>query len=128
MQWVFLIGDDKLSLERFSKMKFTGSEKVSRNAQQLEIVFGEKDYLIFCEAEPMEDSKGDFEKGEYEELLALLPFDEPKWIMLKYKDIGTLKRVIGDESFPEDIIIDCDGVDLGLEEVIDKDRIISTKM
>lgn len=128
MQWIFLIGDDKLSLERFSKMKFTGSEKVSRNAQQLEIVFGEKDYLIFCEAEPMEDSKGDFEKGEYEELLALLPFDEPKWIMLKYKDIGTLKRVIGEEGFPEDIFIYCDGTDPGLEDVFDKDRVIGTKM
>ena len=44
--------------------------------------------------------------------------------MLKYNNVAILRKIISGKEFPSDVIIDCDGVDLGLEEVFDKSRII----
>jgi len=127
MQWVFLIGDQPFSLNSFSKMKFENSKKILKNAEQLEICYNDNDYAIFYKEDNADNMRNNFETSEFEKYLQKLPFDNPRWIMLKYSNIKTLKKIICEKYFPKDIIIDCDGVNLGLEEVFDISRIIETE-
>lgn len=127
MQWVFLIGDSTLSPKRFKDMDFAGSINSRYAKEQLEVRYDEG-YVIFCKEDNADEMKNNFEPDEFAEYMKRIPFEDPRWIMLIYNDIGALKKVIGDESFPRDIIIDCDGVDLGLEKVTDKNRLIGTKI
>ena len=124
MQWVFLIGDDSFTLNHFSKMHFKDSKKIILNDEQLEIQYDNNDYAIFYKEENADDMKSNFAPSEFEEYLQKLPFDVPRWIMLKYNNVSILRKIVSEKEFPTDVIIDCDGGDLGLEEVFDKRRII----
>lgn len=126
MQWVFIIGDDSFTLNSFSKMQFNDSKKILINDNQIEIQFDNNDYAIFYKENNSDDMKSDFEPSEFEEYLQKLPFDDPRWIMLKYNNISILRKIVSEKEFPTDVLIDCDGVDLGLEEVFDESRIIGT--
>ena len=128
MQWVFLIGDDSFTLSRFSKMNFKGCKKVISNDEQLEIQYDNNDYAVFYKEENADDMRSNFEPSEFENYLKKLPFDDPRWIMLKYNSVSILRRIVSEKEFPADIIIDCDGADLRLEEVFDKSRIIETEL
>lgn len=128
MQWVFLIGDDSFTLNRFSKMHFKDSKKIILNGEQLEIRYDTNDYAIFYKELNVNDMKCDFDALEFEEYLQKLPFDDPRWIMLKYNNVSILRKIVSEKDFPTDVIIDCDGVDLRLEEVFDKSRIIGTEL
>ncbi len=123
MQWVFLIGDDSFSLNSFSNMKFHGSIQTFRNEKRMIIRYANDNYAILEEYD-IQNIKCDFAPLEFEEYLQKLPFDVPKWIMLKYNNIIILKKIISEKYFPEDVIIDCDGLNLGLKEVFDENRII----
>ena len=127
MQWVFLIGDDSFTLNRFSKMHFRDSKRIIMNDEQLEIQYDNNDYAIFYKEENVDDMKSDFEPFEFEKYLQKLPFDVPRWIMLKYNNVSILRKIVSEKEFPTDIIIDCGGVDLGLEKVFDKRRIIENE-
>ena len=124
MQWVFLIGDDSFTLNSFSKIHFKDSKKILMNDEQMEIWYNNNDYVILYKEENADDMRSNFEISEFEEYMKKLPFDDPRWIMLKYNNVSTLRKIISEKVFPTDIIIDCDRVDLGLEEVFDKNRII----
>ena len=127
MQWVFLIGgDDSFTLNHFSEMHFRDSQKIILNKEQLEIQYDNNDYAIFYREENADDIKSNFSPSEFEEYLQKLPFDVPRWIMLKYSNVSILKKIVSEKGFPTDVIIDCDGVDLGLEEVFDKRKILET--
>lgn len=115
--WVILIGDDNNTIKRYENMKFSGSKKIIKTTHQIDI-FYENDYAAFFDDED-ELIIHDYEQAELEKL----PFGNIKMIMLKYTDIGILKKIISAEDFPEDIIIDCDGVDLGLDSIIDRKRL-----
>ncbi len=128
MQWVFLIGDDSFTLNRFSKMHFKDSKKIILNGEQLEIRYDTNDYAIFYKELNVNDMKCDFDALEFEEYLQKLPFDDPRWIMLKYNNVSILRKIVSEKDFPTDVIIDCDGVVLRLEEVFDKSRIIGTEL
>ena len=57
---------------------------------------------------------------------------KPYFLSTIGKSIGQLTNIMhqlicGEEAFPKDIIIDCDGVDLGLDTVIEKRRLINDK-
>ena len=86
--------------------------------------FLDKHNVIFYKEENSEFFRRNFEPQEFKEYLKILPFDNPRWIMLKYNNVAILRKIISGKEFPSDVIIDCDGVDLGLEEVFDKSRII----
>ncbi len=44
---------------------------------------------------------------------------------MKYSSAELLEKIIGSEEFPKDILIDCGGVNLGLEKIVDKSRLIN---
>ena len=124
MQWIFLIGDASLTLSRFERLQFPGSRQIVRSGEQLLVQYENGDYAAIFREEDAEAMQSEFEPGELEKLLRFLPFDDPKWIMLKYRNIETVKQILQEPDFPKDVFIDCDGTDLGLETV--SDRIIGT--
>lgn len=116
-KWVILIGDGDNTIERYENMNFSGRKKI-KTAHQIDITY-ENDYAQFLD----DNDKliiGDYEQAELEKL----PFSNIKMIMLKFSDISILKKIILAEDFPKDIIIDCDGVDLGLHNIIDRKRLM----
>ena len=124
LQWIYLIGEEYFTLNTISNMKFEDSKLINKSNEQLEIRFDNNDYVIFYKEENSEFFRRNFEPQEFKEYLKILPFDNPRWIMLKYNNVAILRKIISGKEFPSDVIIDCDGVDLGLEEVFDKSRII----
>lgn len=123
MQWIFIIGDQSLSLNNFSGITFPDSVSRHQYEDEFQIHYKNQEYAIFssCIAETL---KADFEDSEYNELMKKLPFENPHWLMLKYSSLDILKKIIGEEEFPDKVFLYCDGVDLGLCEVFDKHRII----
>lgn len=118
-QWVILIGDNSFSLDSFSDMKFYGKTELKRDKHYIQVLF-QNGYATFDE---------DYDlliRNDYEiEEINNLPFTDAKMIMLTYSNIDILKNIVCEEAFPKDIIIDCDGVDLGLDTVIEKRRLIN---
>lgn len=116
--WVILIGDSDNTIDRYENMIFSGMKKIIKTAHQIDI-FYENDYAQF-----LEDNEkliiSDYDQTELEKL----PFGNIKMIMLKYSDIDILKKIVSADDFPKDIIIDCDGVDLGLDNIIDRKRLL----
>ena len=118
-KWVILIGDNSFSLNSFSDMKFYGKTELKIDNHYIQVLY-KSGYATFDE---------DYDlliRNDYEiEELNNLPFPDAKMIMLTYSNIDILKNIISEEAFPKDIIIDCDGVDLGLDTVIEKRRLIN---
>lgn len=117
-KWVILIGDSDNTISRYENMVFPGSKKINKTAHYIDI-FYENAHVTFND-----DNDGliisDYEPAELEKL----PFGNIKMIMLVYSDIDILKKIVSADDFPKDIIIDCDGVDLGLGSVIDRKRFV----
>ena len=118
-KWVILIGDESFSLNSFSDMKFYGKTDFKRGKHYIQALY-ENDYVTFTEDYNLL-IKNDYETEE----LNSLPFTDARMIKLTYSNIEILKNIICEEAFPKDIIIDCDGVDLGLDTIIDKSRLIN---
>lgn len=123
MQWIFIIGDNSLSLNNFSNMVFSDSILTHQTADEFRIYYENQEYAIFSSC-PAETLKADFEDDEYKELMKKLPYANPQWVMLKYSSLDILKKIIGEEEFPDEVFLYCDGIDLGLCEVFDEHRII----
>lgn len=118
-KWVILIGDKSFSLNSFSDMKFYGKKELKIGKHYIQVIY-KSDYVTFDEDYNLL-IRNDYEKEE----LNSLPFADAKMIMLTYSNIEILKNIICEEAFPKDIIIDCDGVDLGLDTIINKGRLIN---
>ena len=115
MQYVILVGGRNFSLKSFDNMQFYGSTCVGIYDGDLLVQY-ENGYARFT---PDDDI------AYIEEESAKIPFAEPKCITLRYNDIGILRSIISEKDFPEEVMIDCDGVYLGLEDVIDSGRLIN---
>ena len=123
MQWIFIIGDQSLSLNNFSRITFSDSKRRHQTEDEFQIYYENQEYVVFS-SYLAETLKEDFEDSEYKELMRKLPFANPHWFMLKYSSLGILKKIISEAEFPDKVFLYCDGVDLGLCEVFDKQRII----
>ena len=118
-QWVILIGDKSFSLNSFSDMKFHGKTELKIGKHYIQALY-KNDYVTFDE-----DYDLSIRNGYETEALDSLPFTDAKMIMLTYSNIDILKNIICEEAFPKDIMIDCDGVNLGLDTIIEKRRLIN---
>lgn len=123
MQWIFIIGDQSLSLSTFSSMMFQDSVCTHLSGEEFQIHYENQEYAVFSSC-PAETLKSDFEDSEYKQLMKRLPFENPQWFMLKYSSLEILKKIISEEEFPDKVFLYCDGIDLGLNEVFDEYRII----
>ena len=124
MQWIFLIGDEAFTLKNFSKMHFKDSRKIIISDDQLEVRYDNNDYVVLYKEEKTNDMKNEFESSAFEEYMLKLPFDDPRWIMVRYSNISVLRSLLSEKGFPTDVMIDCDGVRLELEDIVDESRII----
>lgn len=118
-KWVILIGDNSFSLDSFSNMKFYGKTELIQGAHFIQVLY-KNEFAIFDEDYDL-SIKNDYEAEE----INSLPYTDAKMIMLTYSNINILKSIICEETFPQNIIIDCDGADLGLAAIIEKQRLIN---
>ena len=116
--WVILIGGSDFTIEQFQNMDFTGNKEIIKSAHHIDIIY-ENGYAHFY------DDTDRFIIGGYEQSeLERLPFRKCRMIMLKYSNIQILRNILGADDFPQNIIIDCDGVDLGLDDIIEQERLL----
>lgn len=117
--WVILIGDTQLSLDTVKAMRFEGKTKEQYfEGKQLDVYFNDG-YVSF-----QYDFDGTIKCDYSPEELKSLPYDEPHFILMRYSNLKLLKQIVGAADFPKNILIDCDDVDLGLNQVIDKSIIL----
>lgn len=123
--WVIFIGDAMFGLDTIRAMAF--EEKVEiRNygEKQFDVWFkGNHDAYVSFQF----DYDGMIMSDYSPEELKNLPFENPQFILVRYSDIKLLERIISSDDFPKDIMIDCDGVDLGLEKFIEKSRLLGNQ-
>ena len=124
MQWVLIAGDKDFSLKSFVDMDFDGAVSIVPAEDMISVRYPDG-YAVF---EPV-DKKGMMNEFEPEDLRVVeaLPFTPENWVMLTYSDIGILRSIVSDESFPKNVFIDCDGVPLGFEDVFPRERLIFTE-
>lgn len=118
-KWVIFIGNEKFSPETIKGMTFEGNTGTrDYGEKQFDVLFNEG-YMSF-----QFDYNGMI-MGDYPpEFIKSLPFDSPQFILVRYSEQSLLERVISSEGFPEDVLIDCDGVDLGLERLVGESRLL----
>ena len=120
--WVIFIGDAMFGLDTIRAMTF--KEKVETRdygEKQFDVFFNESHdaYVSF-----QFDYDGMIMRDYSPEELKNLPFENPQFMLVRYSDIKLLERIISADDFPENILIDCDGVGLGLEKFIEKSRLL----
>ncbi len=119
--WIILIGDEAFDFKTIKSMNFCDCIRISEyEDKQFDIYFNDG-YVSF-----QNDYDGVIKNDYSPEELALLPYKNPHFILMRYSNIELAKHVISLKDFPKNILIDCDGVDLGLEQVFDKCRLYDT--
>lgn len=118
-KWVILIGDENFTPQVIKEMSFEGNTGIrDYGEKQFDVLYNE-DYVSF---------QFDYDRmivADYPvEFVESLPFDSPQFILAKYSKQSLLERVISSKDFPEDVLIDCDGVELGLERIVDESRLV----
>lgn len=120
--WVIFIGDETFGLDTIRAMTFKEkAEIIDSGEKQFDVFFNENHdaYVSF-----QFDYDGMIMNDYSPEELKNLPFENPHFILARYSDIKLLERIISADDFPKDILIDCDGGDLGLERFIEKSRLL----
>ena len=118
-KWVIFIGNPGFCPDSVKAMTFEGKSGVmDYGEKQFDVLF-EEGYVSF---------QFDYDRtimNDYSpEELHSLPYDEPQFILMRYSKRNLLERVISSKDFPKDVLIDCDGVNLGLEQFVDKSRLL----
>ena len=116
--WVILIGDSNLTVDRFQDMKFVGHKQILKTENGLDVIYENGSAHFYNDLD--NHIAGDYERVEIERL----PFCDIRMMMLKYSEIQILKSIIDEDDFPKDIYIDCDGLDLGLGDIIGQERLL----
>lgn len=119
-QWVILIGNTEFGPDSIREFAFANRTDVQDYGEkQLDILFNDG-YVSF-----QFDYDGTIMSGYSPEELRNLPYHKPQFILMKYSEKRLLEKIISSKDFPKDVFIDCDGVDLGLEQFIDRSRLLN---
>ena len=118
-KWIILIGNAGFSLDAIKPMTFEGKIDVREYGEKQFDVLFQEGYVSF-----LFDHDGMIRNDFSSEELKDLPYDEPQFVLMKYSEKDLVERVITSTDFPKDVLIDCDGVDLGLEQFFDKSRLL----
>lgn len=118
-KWVIFIGSEKFSPGMIKRMTFEGNIGTRDcGEKQFDVLFNDG-YVSF-----QFDYDGAIISDYPPEFIKDLPFDSPRFILAKYSEQSLLERIISSNDFPQDVLIDCDGIDLGLERFVDKSRLL----
>jgi len=107
MQWIILIGDESLSLETFEAIDYIGNKDAGK-VEEIEgrmVVEYEDGYVFFDYAPEVID---DYEEDELTQLFEIVPFKEPRFVMLTYSSKEILEKVLRQENFPNNLYVDDD--------------------
>lgn len=113
--WIILIGDETFDFNKMKSMSFGDCIRVAEHEEKQFDIFFKDGYVSF-----QNDYDGVIKNDYSPEELASLPYKKPHFILMKYSNLELVKYVITLKDFPKNILIDCDGGNLGLERVIDK--------
>lgn len=120
-KWVIFIGDRGFDLDTIRAMSFAGKTEVRDYGQkQLDVLFREG-YVSF-----RFDDDGWIRNDYPPETLQRLPYAEPRFILMRYSTQELLEKIVSSDDFPKDILIDCDGLDLGLERLAGRARLLDS--
>lgn len=118
-KWVIFIGNEKFIPETIKGMTFEGNTGTrDYREKQFDVLFNEG-YVSF-----QFDYDGMIMVDYPPEFIKSLPFDNPQFVLARYSEQRLLERIISSKDFPKDVLIDCDGVDLGLERFVDESRLL----
>lgn len=118
-KWVILIGNAGFGPDTIRAMTFEGKIGIrDYGEKQFDVLF-RKGYVSF-----QFDYDGTIIDDYAPEELNNLPYGEPQLVLMKYSGIDIAERVLTANDFPKDVFIDCDGVDLGLEQFLGKSRLL----
>ena len=107
MQWIILIGDESLSLETFEKIEYPNCKDVGRiPGTEDRMVVEFEDGYIFIDDE--HNSTDGYEEDILKKLLEIVPFKEPRFVMLTYSSKEILEKVLRQENFPNNLYVDDD--------------------
>lgn len=121
-KWVIFIGDTMLSLNAIRTMSFAKKVKLKDYGEKgFDALFRENygAYISF-QFDDKEMIMNDYSPEE----LKTLPYKDPQFMLVRYSDVKLLEQIVSADDFPKDILIDCAGVDLGLEKFIQKSRLL----
>jgi hypothetical protein len=114
VQYIILIGDEKLNLDRIKAIEHDGSINrfdVTELGSRHCVDYGD-DHIFY-------DDEGDSLEGYEEVDLDKLPFDRPHFVVMTYTSEERMKKVLQRSSFPTGIYIDNDyGAILPISEFI----------
>lgn len=118
--WIILIGDEQFNLSSIKAMDLGNRLSITENEEkQLDILYNDG-YVSF-----QYDYNGCIMRDFSLQKLSVLPYQNPHFILMKYSNSALMKSIISSVEFPENIYIDCDGVNLGLDQIIDRSRLLS---
>lgn len=118
--WVILIGDAGFEYSRIKAMEFEGRILINDfGEKQFDVIFD--DGYVSFQFDFDEVIKHDYSSEE----LKNLPYNNPQFILMKYSTQRLLKSIIGSKDFPKNILIDCNSVNLELEYIVDKTRLLN---
>jgi len=98
MQWIILIGEDKLNLNAVKAIKHYENMATETNENRYYVDYG-KDHIFY------DDQGNTFEDYEQEELNKI-PFANPHFIMMIYTSEERMKKVIQQDNFLRGIYVD----------------------
>jgi len=114
MQWITLIGDEKLNLDAIRATEHYGCSScydVSEIQGRYCVDYG-ADHIFY---DYHGTSTEDYEETDHEKV----PFKEPHFIMMVYTSEERMKNVIQQDNFPKGIYVDNDyGLIVPIEEFI----------
>lgn len=118
-KWVIFIGNTGFGRDTIRAMTFAGKKDVrDYGEKQFDVLF--KDGYVSFQFDYDGMIMNDYSPEELENL----PYDNPQFILMRYSEQNLLEKVISSKDFPKDVLIDCDGVNLHLEQFVDKSRLL----
>ncbi|ACT00712.1 hypothetical protein [Paenibacillus sp. JDR-2] len=98
MQWIFLIGEN-LNIDRIRNIDHEGAIRTDLiDSTEFIVSFG-RDYIIY---QYIEDLLDEYEKYDPESL-PKIPYKNPTFIMMRYREEETLKKILRQENFLRNI-------------------------
>lgn len=103
MEWIILIGDEKLTLESIKNIEHFDSVHTSKiEADRFSVDYG--NVHVFYDY--VENLISDYE--EKEELLSKIPFLNPSFIMMTFNSVELMWKILRQNNFLRNIYIDDD--------------------
>ena len=111
MQWIILIGDEKLNLNAIKAIEHYENVATGTNENRYFVDYG-KDHVFY---DDLGNSLDDYEREELERI----PFASPHFVVMIYQSEERMRKILQQENFLKDIYVDNDyGLIVPIEEFI----------